>query len=151
MSRSTSLLLTLIAGLILAAPASAERFYRWTDEKGVTHFSQTPPPEGVDAREVRTRNSASSDQEEELERLQTRRQQAEEARQRAAQQQAEQKTAPDAARLERCEQHRKNLEELRNRPIVRTEDPQTGEIITLDDEGRQRAIRETEEALKLCN
>lgn len=154
MSRSTPLLLTLIAGLVLTSPALAERFYRWTDDKGVTHFSQSPPPEGVEAKEVRTRNSASSDQEEAIQDLQQRRQAAAEQRQRAAQQQQEaaRETAePDAVRQERCELHRKNLEELRNRPIIRTEDPATGEVITLDEEARQKAIRDAEEALKLCN
>ena len=95
----------------------------------------------------------SSDQDAELERLQQQRQQAEAARQRQAKQQADAEqevTAPDQATQERCEQHRKNLDELRNRPVVRTTDPDTGEVITLDDEGRQKMIDETMEALKLC-
>ncbi|HEB80826.1 MAG TPA: DUF4124 domain-containing protein, partial [Chromatiales bacterium] len=32
----------LLAGLLLAAPASAA-IYRWTDSSGVIHYSQTPP------------------------------------------------------------------------------------------------------------
>ena len=27
--------------------ASAQTMYKWVDEKGVTHFSETPPPEGA--------------------------------------------------------------------------------------------------------
>ena len=33
--------------LFLAHPATAD-LYHWTDENGVRHFSNTPPPEGVD-------------------------------------------------------------------------------------------------------
>ena len=40
---------TLLAclALTLAAPAAlaAANFYKWTDEKGVTHYSESPPPE----------------------------------------------------------------------------------------------------------
>lgn len=34
---------------LLAAPALNAEVYRWTDENGVTHFSQTPPPDDVEA------------------------------------------------------------------------------------------------------
>lgn len=46
--RSIAVLLSLICGLI-ASPVIFAEVYRWTDENGVTHFSQTPPPEGQDA------------------------------------------------------------------------------------------------------
>lgn len=34
---------------LLMAPALSAEVYRWTDENGVTHFSQTPPPDGQEA------------------------------------------------------------------------------------------------------
>ena len=41
----TSKLLILLALAALACPwAEATEVYRWTDENGVVHFSQTPPP-----------------------------------------------------------------------------------------------------------
>ena len=152
MIRPAQIVTTLIIGVLVCGSAVAAKFYRWTDDNGVTHYTQTPPPEGVQSKEVRTMGP-SSDQDAELERLQQQRQQADAARQRQAKQQAEaekETKAPDQATQERCEQHRKNLDELRNRPVVRTTDPDTGEVITLDDEGRQKMIQETEEALKLC-
>lgn len=152
MIRPARIVTTLIIGALVCGAATAAKFYRWTDENGVTHYTQTPPPEGVQSKEVRTLGP-SSDQDAELERLQQQRQQAEAARQQQAKQQAEaekEAKTPDQATQERCEQHRKNLEELRNRPVVRTTDPGTGEVITLDDEDRQKMILETEEALKLC-
>jgi glutaredoxin len=33
-----------LAALLCAASASAQQVYKWTDAKGVTHFSDTPPP-----------------------------------------------------------------------------------------------------------
>jgi hypothetical protein len=33
--------------LALALPAAAQKMYKWVDEKGVTHFSENPPPDGV--------------------------------------------------------------------------------------------------------
>jgi hypothetical protein len=41
----TRLALLLLA-LLLAAAAPAQTMYKWVDEKGVTHFSETPPPDG---------------------------------------------------------------------------------------------------------
>ena len=42
----------LLASLLaLALPASAD-MYKWVDEKGVTHFSETPPPDGSKASKI---------------------------------------------------------------------------------------------------
>ena len=40
----------LLAAALAAAPAHA--IYKWVDEKGVTHFSETPPPDGRKATKV---------------------------------------------------------------------------------------------------
>ena len=42
--------LILAAALAVAAPAHA--IYKWVDEKGVTHFSEHPPPDGRKAQKV---------------------------------------------------------------------------------------------------
>lgn len=42
----------LLASLLaLALPAAAD-MYKWVDEKGVTHYSETPPPEGTKAKKL---------------------------------------------------------------------------------------------------
>lgn len=41
--------LMLAAALALAGAASAQKMYRWVDGKGVTHFSENPPPDGAKA------------------------------------------------------------------------------------------------------
>jgi hypothetical protein len=42
----------LLASLLaLALPASAD-MYKWVDEKGVTHYSESPPPEGTQSKKL---------------------------------------------------------------------------------------------------
>ena len=38
---------TALALLIAAAPLAASEVYSWKDARGVTHYSQTPPPAGT--------------------------------------------------------------------------------------------------------
>ncbi|MCK5875889.1 MAG: DUF4124 domain-containing protein [Alcanivoracaceae bacterium] len=154
MARPTRLLITVMIGSLLCSPVLAAKFYRWTDDKGVTHYTQTPPPEGTQGKEVRIQGGASSDQDEELQRLEQQRQQAEAERKRQAEQAAEaqrEKEKPAEVSQERCEQHRKNLEELRNKPVVRATDPATGEVTTLDADARQKMIDDTLKALEKCD
>lgn len=141
-------LLTSLA-LLAAAPADAARFYKWVDEKGVTHYSEAPPAEAGRAEEIRTWNSASSDQQTELERLERRRAEAQQARERAAREERAE-TQPQEVASERCAEHRSNLETLRTRPVVRAQDPVTGEVRTLDAEEREAMIADTEKALEQC-
>ena len=43
----------LVVCAIAAAPvASAQQMYKWKDEKGVTHFSENPPPDGSKADKI---------------------------------------------------------------------------------------------------
>ena len=44
----TSVLPALVvsAGLVLSSPAGAQQVYKWKDARGVTHYSQDPPPSG---------------------------------------------------------------------------------------------------------
>ena len=45
----------LIAIAIALAALPAAAIYKWVDEKGVTHFSETPPPDGRKATKVEPR------------------------------------------------------------------------------------------------
>lgn len=42
----------LLAAAALALPPAAHAIYKWVDEKGVTHFSENPPPDGRKANKV---------------------------------------------------------------------------------------------------
>jgi hypothetical protein len=52
MTVSTRLVLGCIA-LVALAPAFAQSVYSWKDAKGVTHYSDTPPPKGTETRKVK--------------------------------------------------------------------------------------------------
>jgi hypothetical protein len=51
MPASTRLVLGCIA-LVALAPAFAQTVYTWKDAKGVTHYSDAPPPKGTQSRQV---------------------------------------------------------------------------------------------------
>ena len=47
--------LFLIGNLSLATPVQAEKIMRWVDQKGVTHFADTPPIHQTSVQEVHLR------------------------------------------------------------------------------------------------
>ena len=139
--------------MVLAPPLFAQQYYKWVDDEGVTHYA-SEKPKGKDARKVEAHNPPSSSQDQAMERLQEQRKEAEQQRQ-AAQESQEQeereKENPQAVNKENCEQHRKNLETLNKRSVVRRKNPETGEQETLTDEERQAMIEKTKKALERCN
>lgn len=144
-------IITALAAIMLASsPAMADTFYRWVDDNGVTHYAERPP-QGHASEAVRTWGAPSSSQGRALEALEEMRSARAEAR---AQPEAEQAaSAPPAPRPpeEYCQQHRRNLEALTQRPIVRRTDPETGEQTTLDASQREAMIADTQDALKACS
>ncbi len=145
-----------IALLATSSTALAEKFYKWVDENGVTHYGAQAPHD-QDASEVNTRTNASSSQGDAIDALNTRRQA--DAERRAKEQEAAAKAAEEARKLadnpqavgeERCEGHRKNLETLQIRSVVRRENPQTGELEVLEPEQREALIEESRKALEQC-
>ncbi len=51
-------LFVVLGTLGFAAPAAAQSAYKWTDEKGVVHFSDQPPPDEAKAEQVNIRTGA---------------------------------------------------------------------------------------------
>ena len=138
--------------LAISSLSPAAKFYKWVDDNGVTHYD-AQPPQGVNASEVNTRANASSDQSEAIEALEAKRSAAQKAKEAAATQAKEEqrlKTEPDAVAQERCEQHRKNLATLANKPTVRRKNPETGEMEVLDQEARDKMVEDTRNALEKC-
>lgn len=138
--------------LILASASSAAKFHKWVDDNGVTHYGANPP-QGVVSTEVNTRTSASSDQDKALEALNAKRQARRDAKENAASAAAEKErleSEPDEVARERCEQHRKNLDILKNKPTVRRKNPETGEMEVLNQEEKEKMIQRSEKALETC-
>ncbi|MQX54848.1 DUF4124 domain-containing protein [Alcanivorax sediminis] len=146
---------SLLLGITLLAftsSAIAEKFYKWVDENGVTHYG-AQPPSNQDASVVNTRANASSSQGDAIEALNERREADAKQKENARKAEAESRKAsenPDAASEERCAGHKKNLEILQNKPIVRRENPETGEMEVLDQEQREEMMSEARKALEKC-
>ncbi|MCH8544842.1 MAG: DUF4124 domain-containing protein [Alcanivorax sp.] len=143
-------ILALLGLALLSQAASAQSFYRWVDDSGVTHYSESPP-EGHESREIRTQSRPSSDQPRQLERLEQRRAQDGENRDAAARagEEAASRNLPRPD-PQYCDQLRQNLDKLENRPIVRMTDPETGQVMTLDRDRRNQLIDETRDELRAC-
>lgn len=146
-----------IASLLYAGTSvAADNIYKWQDEKGVTHYSQSPPESNAAVEKVKTSIKASSDQAQELEQLKQSREKEmkrmkEAANKPATAERKKDEKSFDEARAERCAQNQKNLNTLRNQPIVRLKDPETGELVILDADQRQKMINDATSALKECD
>ena len=58
MSRAIFAIAVLAAAV--AGSASAEQFYKWKDADGVTHYTSTPPPKGIEASRLAVSGSSRS-------------------------------------------------------------------------------------------
>lgn len=130
-------LLLLLAGLPLAAPA--QTIYKWVDEKGVTHFSETPPPDGkatkVEVKPPGTEKPRADNwREREIESRQRRTE-----REVAERNEAEARKRAEAERLQQCRRAQDALDALNNsRRIYELDDK--GERVYMEDKDRPAAI-----------
>jgi len=146
------LVLTLISSMIGFSTAQAGKAYRWVDENGVIHYTQTPPPD-KSATRIPPPPPPSSDRQKARDQLDRRWQENEirnEARQKQEQQAAEEADM-QAARETNCQAARNNLEILQGSPrkLIRTPD---GEYHRVDPAVRQEQIEKAEKMIQEnCN
>ncbi len=135
------LLLPVILSLPLACTAA--QVYRWVDEQGQVHFSQTPP-EQIQAEVVELPRNPPPDRQR-LERL---KKLADEPLRRAAEEKKKRREEEQKAReLEAfCEQQRRELEGLLNAQRIYVTDA-AGNRVRAPEEVRQARIRKVREAL----
>ena len=154
--RSMQYATLLIVVFILAATVPADELYTWTDSKGVTHISRTPPPPDARHKEVieyipqsrseieaiRLEREALQDRynkEAILQNARDARREAEEARQRAA----EARAAADAAEKKAAEFKKKVSNTIRRQQLNR------GTILRLEAEAlatRNKALKAAQNA-----
>jgi hypothetical protein len=126
----TRLILALGLALLLAPSAEATRFYKWVDEDGVTHYSDSPPDhdryERIDVREPRSQTLPDP----------------------AAEGEAGATIAPDApplseaeARALNCENARETLAALLAAEVVQMDLNDDGRLEILSEAQRQLQIR----------
>jgi hypothetical protein len=122
---------------LLIPIAAAAQMYKWVDEKGVTHYSETPPPDGKAAKvDIRPATGGGSTpaggdwKQRELESKQQRIQKDQD-------QQQEQKQS--SARYNNCTEAQRQLAIAQQpRPLFQVNDK--GEKVYLDDKDRDREI-----------
>ena len=142
----------LLLGFLLCAAPSSAQMYKWVDEKGVTHYSESPPP-GRKSQEVQTAPSPSpkpaepsstwSDKERDFRRRSIEREQAEEASKRK--QAYEQQQA--AMRKQRCASAQRALRVLSEQvPVYRINEK--GEREFIEDADRPRAIERAKQGIE---
>lgn len=130
-------------------PGKSAPLYRWTDENGVTVYSQRPPP-GAEATRLMPAPGPSPEEseraqqrirslvEQDFDRREESKRQEQESRQQAEQQ---------AKRRANCEAARRNLATLENPQIGRVRTAE-GELQALSDETRARYLEEARKVIQ---
>lgn len=141
-------------GALLAAPVMAAQFYKWSDEQGVTHYSESPPPETAKgATEVKVQTRTPSGSEAAVENLQKQR----EAATKSLTDAEKKKTSASPVKTdkseyaERCKKLQANLATLENSGRV-SEPDDKGEKRYLTDEEKNKRMDDTRRQIKAyCN
>lgn len=142
--------LALVILVPLASSVDAAQFYKWVDEQGNVHYTDSPPEHG-DYEVVRgARSDAAGNAPTAAERLERWRAAQEERAARRAEREAAEEQAKQARlqRQEECETARHNLDILTwsNRVILPPEE-EGGEPVRMSDDERLRRIEELREAI----
>ena len=153
--QSLALLAACSALVVASGEAQAQKIVKWVDAQGVTHYGEKAP-EGAQAAPVIVTDSASSDAESEIEKLNKRRA----ARASTASEDDDTTSGPATAKKEapsgnddedrkRCEKHRQNLEMLKTGKRIRILE-KDGKPRAIGDAERQAQISFAEDELKRC-
>lgn len=143
-------LVLLLAMLLAAVPAAAERFYKWTDAEGNVHYTDEPPAEGeyeVMEPAAGGGNDAAPSAAERLEAWRQRQQQAQAAREELEASREEQRRAQQQRR-ENCDLARENVRQLeQNTRIIMPAEEEGGEPVRMSDEERLQRLETAREAV----
>ncbi len=137
------------ASILLAvgvSPALAG-MYKWVDEQGITHYSQTPPPSGK-AQQIKPPPTP-ADSEAAVKRLEAQREEAQkqhEAKQQDAQE-SQKNASPQAIREESCRLARQNLGTLETNTRVAIQGAD-GNVKRLSEEERQARLTEAKKQVE---
>lgn len=136
-----------LACLVTAGPAFADKYFKWTDAKGVTHYSDAPPPpDAASTGEVKVTTRLPSDSESAVERLE--KQRAETLKNLNAPATAAVPAKVDKSQYaERCKQLRANLQTMQNSGRVKEQD-EKGETRVLTEEEKKQRMDDAERQIK---
>lgn len=145
MFRNVLKVVATLLSLSLATVAVAEEMFKWTDDKGVLHYTQTPPEgrefEIIQVAENDSRGSASSAS-------RTRPPEAEEPASRIPKTDVERYIA---TRNNNCELAKRNLNTLTNVARIRVSDGVGGERLLTDKEKSEKVALTKEQVKSFCS
>ena len=141
------------ACLVLGAGVASAQMYKWVDEKGTTHYSETPPPEDAKTKTKATKvepkvtpPSSSSAYQENSEKW--RNQEAEFKKRQMDRGQRDKADGQDKAkRAYECSKQRSNLTSLENTHRIYRDNPD-GTRTYMNDAERDQAISRTKDAIR---
>lgn len=134
-----------LAFFLAVASVGAHAAYKWVDNEGRVHYTDDPPPAGVQAKTLQAPGAPSGQNSQPASGVSGEKsiyqQAAEVDKQRKAQAEADKKAAEKQQQEEReqqaCNNARSNLSTLQNAPRISTYDAQ-GNKVYLDDQGRKQ-------------
>lgn len=141
----------LVMLLVLAAPAGAERVYKWTDAAGNIHYTDAPPQDGeYEVIETGgTRNEPQGPTSGERAKAWRERQLEEQARDAEREAVAGERRQAQAQREENCRRARENARVLeQNTRILMPPEEEGGEPVRMSDEERLRRLEEAREKVR---
>lgn len=141
------------AFVLFCALPSAAQVYKWVDDKGITHYSESPPPEKKDqAKKIDTAapagfgisnaKAAKSAQD-----LETEFKQRRVAREQETQKEAKAASDERKEAERKCNKARRSVAELRN-PVPLYDFNEKGEKVYIEDDQRKAAIEADEADIK---
>ena len=148
----------IILGVLASGSSHAgQSFYKWVDDKGVTHYTQTPPKNHkAPVEKIRTDGTSvdANEAERAAQRLnQSRSQFQKDAEQRQVSKGLEAEAKEEALKKEEyCKTAKNNLKVLQENSRVREKDSSTGEYRVLGEEERQAKIAKSKKNVSaFCN
>jgi len=135
--------------LLGTSPVSQARMFKWVDADGNTHYTQTPPPEGIAKEDLNLPASVNLDNKEAVkafEDQQNKKQESSETKQKD-EKELNRSAEHTALKKENCRKARAKLENVQNTGRIRAVD-ENGNIVRATEEERQRRITEAQENIK---
>lgn len=136
---------------IVPTDASAEKFYKWVDEDGTTHYG-TRPPADKQTEKVKVSNTQSSSSNLDQDRL-------DQSRDKMLQDKIDKQNSAEADAVkkeedeykkqiaENCKVYKSNLNTLQNSPRIKQTD-KDGNVTYLGDEARKQEIEDTKKFIQ---
>lgn len=139
-----------MTGLVVCPLTFAQQMYKWVDEKGVTHYSETPPPEGAKAAAKIELKTPTPDRTP-TDNWREREAQSKERRAKQGVQDEQARQQDERQRASRCRAAQRQADAMKNYArVFRLDDK--GERVYLDDKERDSQLQEANrEIARNCN